>query len=165
MARRIEHRTTSTWPAQDVFRALVDETYLRDRLAVLGGTGAELVSFTRSGPETSYELKQGVPAEHLPSIARGIVGGDLVIHRSEAWREPDLTGTVEVTINAVPGRLDGTMALQDAPGGGSTLTLTGQVNVGIPLVGGKLETVIAEQVAELLDRESAFTSRWLENHA
>jgi Protein of unknown function (DUF2505) len=162
MARRIEHQTTSTWPVQDVFKALVDETYLRDRLAVLGGTDARLVSFSAADGKTSYQLKQGVSAEHLPSVAKSLLGGDLVIHRAEVWTEAGTTGTVEVTLNGVPGRLDGTIVLADHASGSKT-TLTGQVKVSIPLMGGKLETMIAEQVTELLDKENEFTTEWLAN--
>jgi predicted lysophospholipase L1 biosynthesis ABC-type transport system permease subunit len=164
MARRIEHLTTSTWPASDVFSALVDETYLKDRLKVLGGADAQLLSFSAGGGTTSYQLKQGVAAEHLPSVARNLLGGDLVIQRAESWTEAGRAGTVEVTINGVPGRLDGTFTLAEN-GGGSKLTLTGQVKVSIPLVGGKLETMIAEQVAVLLDKENEFTTEWLANRA
>jgi uncharacterized protein DUF2505 len=162
MARRIEHHTTSTWPVQDVFTALVDETYLRDRLAALGGTDARLVSFSKDDGRTSYQLKQGVSAEHLPSVAKGLLGGDLVIHRTEVWTEAGTTGTVEVTLNGVPGRLDGTIVLSEHQGG-SRSTLTGQVKVSIPLMGGKLEAMIAEQVVKLLDKENEFTTEWLAN--
>ena len=37
----------------------------------------------------------------------------------------------------------------------------GEVTVRIPLVGGKLEGVIAEQVTTLLEREAEFTTSWL----
>ncbi|MBB5954687.1 hypothetical protein FHS29_001257 [Saccharothrix tamanrassetensis] len=165
MARRIEHLTTSRWPASDVYAALVDETYLRDRLDVLGGSDAALVAFTRTDATTSYQLKQGVPADKLPSVARGVLGGDLVIDRAESWTEAGHTGTVEVTLNGVPGRLDGTITLADVAGNGSELTLVGQVKVGIPLIGGKLESLIAEQVALLLDKEAEFTTEWLARRA
>ncbi|MEO6084865.1 MAG: DUF2505 domain-containing protein [Umezawaea sp.] len=162
MARRIEHQTTSTWPVQDVFKALVDESYLRDRLAVLGGTDPQLVSFSSTDGKASYQLKQGVSAEHLPSVAKGLLGGDLVIHRAEVWTEAGTTGTVEVTLTGVPGRLDGTIVLAEHASG-SRMTLTGQVKVSIPLMGGKLETMIAEQVTKLLDKENEFTTEWLAN--
>ncbi|MFD1148963.1 DUF2505 domain-containing protein [Saccharothrix hoggarensis] len=164
MARRIEHRTTSRWPAGDVYAALVDETYLRDRLAALGGTDPELVAFTTTDQSTSYQLKQGVPADRLPSMARGLLGGDLVIHRAESWTGAGRAGTVEVTLDGVPGRLDGTVTLADTASG-SELTLVGQVKVGIPLMGGKLEALIAEQVAQLLDKETEFTAEWLARRA
>ncbi|MBW4715814.1 DUF2505 domain-containing protein [Saccharothrix obliqua] len=165
MARRIEHQTTSPRPASDVYAALVDETFLRDRLAAMGGAGAALVAFTTTGGTTSYQLRQGVPADKLPQAVRGVLGGDLVVDRAESWTEAGFTGTVEVVLTGVPGRLDGTITLADAPGGGSTLTLAGQVKVGVPLLGGKLEKMVAEQVARLLDEETGFTAEWLARHA
>ncbi|GLZ36275.1 hypothetical protein Lesp02_84620 [Lentzea sp. NBRC 105346] len=162
MARRIEHHTTSPHSAEAVFGAMVDESYLRDRLAEIGGNNAELVTYSSGGGKTTYQLKQGVPAEHLPSLVKSVLGGDLVIHRTEAWTEAGHTGTVEVTIHGVPGRLDGTFTLT-GNGSGSKLTLQGQVKVSIPLMGGKLEGLVAEQVIELLDKESEFTAEWLAN--
>lgn len=160
MARRIEHHTTSPHSAEKVFGAMVDETYLRDRLAAVGGNDPELLTFSTSGERTSYQLRQGVPAEHLPSIAKSLLGGDLVIQRAETWAAG--AGTVEVTLNGVPGQLKGAFTITDN-GSGSKLTLTGEVKVSIPLMGGKLEKLIAEQVAVLLDKESEFTSEWLAN--
>ncbi|QFZ23617.1 DUF2505 domain-containing protein [Saccharothrix syringae] len=164
MARRIEHRTASRRPARDVYAALVDEGHLRDRLAVLGGKDAELVTFTTTGQSTTYQLRQGVEAEHLPSFARGLLGGDLVITRTETWTEAGLTGTIEGVLSGVPGRIEGTVTLADTAGG-SELHLLGQVKVGIPLVGGKVEALVGEQVAKLLDKETEFTSEWLERRA
>ncbi|MEU4802309.1 DUF2505 domain-containing protein [Actinosynnema sp. NPDC023587] len=165
MARRIEHLTTFPRPASEVYAALVDESHLRDRLAALGGVDAALVAFTTTEGTTSYQLKQGVPADRLPPVARGVLGGDLVIDRAESWTEAGRAGTVEVTLNGVPGRLDGTFTLVDTAGGGSELTLAGQVKVGIPLMGGKLEGLIAEQVAVLLENETEFTTEWLARRA
>ncbi|SER40214.1 DUF2505 domain-containing protein [Lentzea albida] len=160
MARRIEHHTTSPHSAEKVFGAMTDETYLRDRLAAIGGTNSALISFDKTDERTSYQLKQGVPAEHLPSAVKAALGGDLVIQRTETWAAG--AGTVEVAVNGVPGRLEGSFTVLDN-GSGSKTTLTGEVKVSIPLLGGKLEKLIAEQVAVLLDKESEFTSEWLAN--
>ncbi|MCX2948079.1 DUF2505 domain-containing protein [Lentzea sp. NEAU-D7] len=158
MARRIEHHTTSPHSAEKVFGAMVDETYLRDRLAAIGGKDAQLVTYSSTGEKTSYQLKQGVPAEHVPSAVRAALGGDLVIQRTETWAAG--AGTVEVAVNGVPGRLEGSFTVLDN-GSGSKLTLSGEVKVSIPFLGGKIEKLIAEQVAVLLDKESEFTSQWL----
>ena len=93
-------------------------------------------------------------------MAKSLLGGDLVIKRVESWAAG--AGTVEVTLSGVPGRLDGGFTVTDN-GSGSKVTLTGEVKVSIPLMGGKLEKVIAEQVVVLLDKESEFTSEWLAN--
>jgi hypothetical protein len=47
---------------------------------------------------------------------------------------------------------------------GGELVITAEVRVGIPLVGGKLEGVIAEQVGKLLAAESEFAGKWLAEH-
>lgn len=158
MARRIEHHTTSPHSAEKVFGAMVDETYLRDRLAAIGGKDAQLVTYSSTGEKTSYQLKQGVPAEHVPSAVKAALGGDLVIQRTETWAAG--AGTVEVTVNGVPGRLEGSFTVLDN-GSGAKVTLSGEVKVSIPFLGGKIEKLIAEQVAVLLDKESEFTSQWL----
>jgi hypothetical protein len=160
MARRIEHHTTSPHSAEKVFGAMVDETYLRDRLAEIGGKDAQLVTYSSTGEKTSYQLKQGVPAEHVPTAVKAALGGDLVIQRTETWAAG--AGTVEVTVNGVPGRLEGSFTVLDN-GSGSKVTLSGEVKVSIPFLGGKIEKLIAEQVAVLLDKESEFTSQWLAN--
>ncbi|ACU40559.1 DUF2505 domain-containing protein [Actinosynnema mirum] len=161
MARRIEHLTETTWPAADVYTALVDESYLRARLEVLGGSGAALLSHAVTATGVAYELRQGVSSADLPPIASKVLGGDLVITRAESWTEAGRTCTSRVDITGVPGELDGAMTVADKPGGGSTITLTGQVKVKIPLVGGKVEEMVVEQVAKLLDKETEFTSQWL----
>ncbi|KAA2264881.1 DUF2505 domain-containing protein [Solihabitans fulvus] len=166
MARRIEHLTTASWPADRVHHALVDPTYLRDRLAAIGGVGAELVAHNAANGTVAYQLRQGVPAAELPSMARSFLGGDLVIKRVETWRTAGdgYEGTFEATINGVPGEVTGTMSLADTGSGGSELALRGQARVGIPLVGGKFEELIVEQVGKLLDKEAAFTMSWLAEH-
>lgn len=165
MARRIEHRTRFDRDPKTVHTALVDPEYLRARLAVLGGQGASLGGHTESGGTVTYRLRHGVAARDLPPAVRTLLGGDLKIDRTETWR-PDgdgYAGTVAVTIPGVPGDLSATMRLVPVDGG-SEHTVDGSVRVPIPLVGGKVEESIAEQLGRLLDAEGRFTRDWLGRH-
>ena len=45
--------------------------------------------------------------------------------------------------------------------GGSRLSVHITVEVRVPLLGGKIEEIIAGQVRRLLEAETAFTVRWL----
>src|SRR6266498_3567651 len=40
-----------------------------------------------------------------------------------------------------------------------------EVKVGIPLIGGKIEKVVAEQVTKLLAAEAEYAEKWLAEHA
>jgi hypothetical protein len=167
MARRIEHRTRSASDAKTVYAAVVDADYLKARLAALGGKNAALHDYQRSDSAASYRLRHGVASQDLPAAIRPLLGGDLKIDRVEKWRaEPDGTysGTVRVTIPGMPGDLTGTMRLTDLDGGGSTVLITGNVSIPIPIFGGKVEEAVADQLGKLLDAEQKFTENWLRDH-
>jgi uncharacterized protein YidB (DUF937 family) len=159
----MEHRAAFAAPAKSVHAAVVDRAFLAERLEALGGANATIVDHTESGGAVTFRVRQGLAAEHLPSVVRTLLKGDLVVDRTETWRG-DLAGTVTATIPGVPGEIKGVTRLKDA-GEGSEWVTTIEVRVGIPIVGGKLERVIGEQVTKLLANEAAFTAEWLAKHS
>ncbi|MFR9730342.1 DUF2505 domain-containing protein [Saccharopolyspora sp. MS10] len=167
MGRRIEHRSTSEWPASQVHAALIDIAYLRERLAELGGSRHELVEHAVDGSAVRFQVRQGVRRSSLPPVARTVAGaGDLVIDRSESWRcEQDgvYSGEIAAEVAGAPCTIAGSMWLRDLDGvaGASELVVEGQVRVNVPFVGGKLEDLVADQVQKLLAAEERFTTEWL----
>ncbi|MBP2475971.1 hypothetical protein JOF53_004843 [Crossiella equi] len=158
-------------PASRVAATMVDETYLRDRLAAVGGTKAELISLTDNGKsaaegkETTVKLRQGIPADKLPSFVRTLVPGDLVIERTETWRPTGegATASVHATVSGAPATIECSISVS---GAGESCRVAGrlQVSVPLPFVGGKVEKAVIEQVKRLLDTEHEFTERWLRDH-
>ncbi|MEU5845200.1 DUF2505 domain-containing protein [Saccharopolyspora shandongensis] len=168
MARRIEHRSTSEWPAARVYEALIDKDYLTDRLAEIGGASAALVQHVDTEDGARFQLRQGVHADSLPSVARTVVGGDLTIDRSESWRREEdghYTGEIAAEIAGAPCSITGSMWLRDLvePAGAavSEFVVSGSVRVNVPFLGGKLEDLIVDQVQKLLSDEEHFTAEWL----
>jgi hypothetical protein len=163
----MEHRASFATPAHTVHAAIVDPAYLADRLEALGGANASVVERTEStdtGAGTSintvtFRVRQGLAAQHLPSAVRTLLKGDLVVDRTETWRH-DLTGTVRATIPGVPGEINGRMRLSDLDEGSEWVTSL-EVRVGLPIIGGKIEKSIGEQVVKLLANEATFTDKWL----
>jgi uncharacterized protein YndB with AHSA1/START domain len=159
MPTRFEHRATFAAPAATVYSALVDRAFLDERLRVLGGKGATVIEHSRSGDEVSLRLRQGLDATRLPGAVRSLLKGDLVVEREERWR-PDGEGylaTGRATISGVPGEIRSRTRLT----GGTEQVVVAEVQVGIPLIGGKLEGAIAEQVGKLLAAEAEFAGKWL----
>jgi hypothetical protein len=172
MPRPIRYRSRSENSAQSVFETLADRAYLEARQAELGGKGAAVLEFDAGGSpaeRAEFTVRQGVGREHLPSVIQKVLSGDLVIERTENWRctgEGRYEGTVEANVAGAPGRINGTMLLvdlDDIGGGrpGSEFALDGEAQVKIPLVGGKVEAVIAEQVEKLVGKETRFLLDWL----
>jgi hypothetical protein len=155
----MEHRARFATPAAAVHAAIVDPAFLVDRLDALGGANASVVERGSTDDGVTFRVRQGLAAEHLPSAVRTLLKGDLVVDRTETWRD-DLTGTVRATIPGVPGEINGTMRLADTAGGSEWVTSL-EVRVGIPIIGGKIEKSIGEQVVKLLANEATFTEKWL----
>jgi Protein of unknown function (DUF2505) len=165
MPTRFEHRATFSSAPATVYATLVDRAFLEERLRSMGGKGAAVVEHSGSGDEVSFRLRQGLDAERLPGAVRAILKGDLVVERAERWTLDGGThvATGSATISGVPGEIKSRNRVQPADGG-SALVITAEVKVNIPLIGGKLEGVIADQVAKLLAAESEFAGKWLAEH-
>jgi uncharacterized protein DUF2505 len=162
MTSRFSHRASYPTPVDTTFTTLVDEAYLTERLDAIGGKDATLLAHARKDEEVAYRIRQGVDAQRLPSAVRSILGGDLVVEREERWR-PDGANVVshsKVTISGVPAEITARSRLVSA-GEGCELVTDAEVRVSIPLVGGKIEKVVAEQVTKLLAAEAEFAEKWL----
>ncbi|MEU7783965.1 DUF2505 domain-containing protein [Amycolatopsis sp. NPDC049159] len=164
MGSRIEHRAEFAADVAAVYAAVSGEDALRARLAELGGHDAELLSYDVSDTGLTYRLRQGISADKLPSAVRTLHKGDLIVTRTQTWRvSNDGTGhqgQASVEVGGVPGEIAARTAVL-ANGDTTVLRTSGEVTVRIPLFGGKLESVIAEQVTKLLEHEAEFTAKWL----
>ncbi|WP_020668621.1 DUF2505 domain-containing protein [Amycolatopsis nigrescens] len=162
MASRIEHRAEFSHGIAAVFAAQSGEAALRARLELLGGKHAGLPEHTLTSSGAHYKLVQGIGAEQLPQAVRTLHKGDLIVHREQTWTASGggYTGTAKATVAGVPGEINARTELTERDGQ-TVLRTSGEVKVRIPLVGGKLESVIAEQVTKLLEHEAEFTAKWL----
>ena len=172
MPRPIRYLSRSENSAARVFETLADREYLEARQAELGGKNAAVLKFDAGGSpldHAEFTVRQGVGREDLPSVIQKVLSGDLIIERTETWRrtaQGRYEGTIDANVSGAPGRITGTMRLvdlDDIGGGrpGSEFTLDGEAHVKIPLVGGKVEAVIAEQVQKLVGKETQFALDWL----
>ncbi|MFC9361340.1 DUF2505 domain-containing protein [Rhodococcus sp. NPDC057014] len=163
MSRRIEHSSSYAFPVAQVHAGLITEQYWRDRLDKVGGPGATLEQVT-TGPGTiSVAMSQSIPAEHLPSIVSKVRPGDLVIKRTETWGTLDgdhAEGTFTAEVVGAPATISGTQTLKE-DGSRANVQVEGKAEVRIPLIGGKIENAIADEVLRLIAKEQEFTEQWL----
>lgn len=163
MSRQIDHRSTSHHSADEVVAVMLDEAYLRARLDRLGGPGATLLALDTDGDGGQYTIRHGVDQAMLPPVVGSLVSGNLVIQRTESLRRSGpgrYAGDVGVQIPGTPASASGSLQLHDVAGG-SELLVRADVTVRIPFVGGRIESVIADQVLQLLVAETEFTLEWL----
>jgi Protein of unknown function (DUF2505) len=104
-------------------------------------------------------IEQVQSAASLPSFARKLVGDEIVILQQEWWTSAT-AADVHVTIPGKPGEMSGTIRL--TPDGRGTVEVVEMtIRVGIPLVAGKIEKLVADMLGKALDKEHETGQDWL----
>jgi Protein of unknown function (DUF2505) len=154
---------------EQVHQAFSDEQYWLARLADSGVDAATLDSL-QVGADGSVTVSttQVIRGDRLPAVVGQFHKGDLRLERRESWGP--VTGgqahaTVDGAITAAPVKLTGGATLAPtssaAADGGARLAFHVTVEVRIPLVGGKIESLIGSQLVDLVIAEQRFTTAWL----
>lgn len=168
MPRPFDVRTDSPASVETIHSAFGNEAYWLARIAEFGGGATTLDELTvdpacNIAVATTQDLRHDV----LPGLLAKVFPGDLKILRTETWRLADdhrVTGEVTIAASGVPGSGIGAALLAPEPDG-SSLSLSGTVEVRIPLVGGRIEKYICDQIVVEIPQLQRFTSEWISQNA
>lgn len=164
MSRRMEHTVTFDAPAALIHAQFTSEEYWRRLVEVYRELNprTELTLFRSDAHGTDIALRQVMPRDDLPPIARKVMPVDMVITREQHFDPFDggAGGTFAATMPRAPGRLDGRYELADTAAG-SELRVRSSCKVSLPLVGGALEDLILTNMRHLFDGEQRFTADWV----
>ena len=145
-------------PPAAVFSLFQDPDFMAGRLADSGAPDATVVSIDPSPDGVRIVTRQSIPASVLPSMVASMMQGDPLTERTEDWHAhgEGYVAEFSLVVKGAPASIKGTMTLSPA-GTGSTLVISGQATVPIPMFGSKIEGVIAEQIGTLLGHEETYT--------
>jgi hypothetical protein len=150
MSKRVQHDLTYDAPAGEVLAMLQDAAF-RERVCDATGVLRHTVTVTPAGNATEVLIDQVQAAEGLPGFAKKLVGDEINIVQKETW--DGQAADVEVTIPGKPGHMTGTATLTES-GGTTTERVDLEIKVNIPLVGGKIEGLIADMLLKSLKTEN-----------
>jgi hypothetical protein len=151
MAKRVLTELRYDAPAKEVHAMLTTAAFREEvceRMKVLRGE-AEVVEDPAG---TRVTIDQVQAAAGLPSFATKLVGDEIRIVQRETWTSPT-HADVEVTIPGKPGEMTGTVELVETDGT-TVETVDLEVRVRIPLVGGKIEGLVADMLTKALRTEN-----------
>lgn len=161
--------STSVVPVDAYADAIVDHAFWNDRIAAVGGPGARIEEFDGDGKKADVTLVQVISKDLLPPAVNSFLPGDLEITRHEIWtRSADgADGRFTASVAGAPATVAGTMSIRQGTSGSgiaeATITVHGEVEVKVPLIGGRIEKMIVEQLLELIKAEHDYAVTWLEN--
>lgn len=142
----------------EVFAMLGDPAY---RKAVADYQGVQDFSCTidNSGAGMTVRLEQAHGTDRIPSFAKKLVGSEIRFVQEETWSSPSV-GRFLVTIPGKPGDMKGEARLEQR-GSDVVETVDLAVTVKMPLVGGKVEDLIAGFIGKAFAAENKVGVKWL----
>lgn len=167
MPRLFDVRTDSPASVESIFSAFASESYWQARITEFGEGATTLDTLTVDDDDAiSVTTTQDLGHDVLPGVLAKVFPGELTIVRTERWRPAAdrVSGEVKIVASGVPGSGLGAALLAPAPDG-SSLTLSGTVEVRIPLVGGRIEKYICDQITVEIPALQRFTSDWISRNA
>ena len=147
LTRDLEYDAT----AAEVFAMLADPGFREEVCRALGVLSVDVEIKPREGEGMEVTLTQEQPTAGIPSFAKKFVGETTTVIQHEVWtsaRHADIT----VTIPGKPGEMTGTADLTESAGR-TTERVEMDVKVRIPLVGGRIEELIAGLLGKALKAE------------
>ena len=147
----MKFETTMSWPAPlaRVLAMITSADYANERLSRMGYEHFEVLSSEDDGRHfalTAHVI--GKPSVKLPALAQKFVKSDqpIEIEQTDRWDRECASGTLQLINKSVSAvNISASMQLSEKDGV-TTNTLTWDVSCSIPLVGGKLASIIAEDI-------------------
>ncbi len=164
MARSFDMVAEYVGTVAQVHRAFCSKDYWLDRLAEARTDESTLDAFAEDGQGgTDITTTQTMRAAGLPGVVTQFHLGDLSLVREEHWgplADGRAVGTVRSRVPGAPANITGTGVLTPTERG-ARLDFSALVEVRIPLVGGKLEAMLGQQLKYLIELEQKFTTAWI----
>ncbi|HET6561065.1 MAG TPA: DUF2505 domain-containing protein [Marmoricola sp.] len=117
------------------------------------------VDVTGAGPGAVVLIARTQSMQGAPGVATKVVGDTVRIVQREEWRTATEADFV-MEIPGKPGRLDGGIVLRDNGDGTTDELFSGEVKVTVPLLGRKLEQMIASILERALVKEGQVGASW-----
>ena len=140
-------------------RAMLADPTFREKVCASQHYDRYSVDIDGAGDLMTVTIDQVRPTDGVPSFAKKFVGSEVHIVQHEQWTSRQ-EAALEVAIPGKPGDMRGTIRLADAEGG-VTETVHVDIRVSLPLVGGRIEGLIADLLTQALEAENRVGREWL----
>jgi hypothetical protein len=155
---KFRHELTYDAAPSDVFEMLADPAFREAACQQQDVLSAE-VTVERNGAGFTLTIDQEQRTDDLPSFARTFAGDSTRAIQREEWADPT-GGTLRIDAPGKPSEVKGTITLH-ADGSGTREVVELELRIKVPLIGGKLEKLLAEKITAGMDAEHEVGTAWL----
>ena len=158
---KFRHELAYDAPPAQVFAMLADPEFRRAVAEAMDVISAD-VRLEPDGEGFQLTIDQLQKTDDLPGFARTFAGDSTQAIQREVWLGPS-GGNLSIEAPGKPTTMSGTITLEPS-GSGTTEVVELEIKVKVPLIGGKLEKLMAEKVKAGMVTEHGVGTTWLLNH-
>lgn len=160
-AMKFRHELTYDASPVEVFAMLADPAFREAGCAAADVVSAD-VTVERVGDGFSLTVERVDRTDGLPAFARTFAGDTTRSIQREEWADAS-GGTLVIEAPGKPSEVQGTITL--VPDGAATREIIElDLKIKVPLIGGKLEKLLAEQVTAGIEAEQQAGIAYLKEH-
>lgn len=157
-AMKIRHEITYDAPAEDVWTMLSDPAFRTKSCEAMGVLSCT-VAVDHAGQGMKVRIDQVQRTDGIPSFARKFAGETTEAVQVEDWSDRT-RADLSVKTPGKPTEIKGTLTLTEQDGR-TVEAFEGDVKVKVPLIGGKLEGLMADLFRAGMDKEHGAGVAWL----
>lgn len=165
MATRYEERQSFDQPRDKVLRMFSDRAYFERKYAASGGWDIKVLEHELNGRhfriKCSYNRK---PDADVPAFARKFVGDSVQVTQEDVWDLEAAAGRFTIVVRNMPVRMSAEMRVVDEPQGCANV-LQWTIQCVVPLIGGKLEQMLADEMRNKAAADLEISRRLLRDYA
>lgn len=161
---KLVHVMTYDAPAAEVYAMLTDPEF-QERRAQAGNPVECAASVSSNGDGGATIEVSRLLAVELPGMLQRLTGDKIRIKETQTWvpgpADADTReGRLEVRIAGQSGGVDGTLRMTGTAKQ-TRIDLDATIKANLPLVGGKIESFVAEMLTKFLTKEEELGRAWL----
>ncbi|MGH8462245.1 MAG: DUF2505 domain-containing protein [Stenotrophobium sp.] len=144
---QFEDRHVFDKPAATVMTMYVERSFFERKYKDLGGWDIEVLDHEKSDTKFRIKCRYTTKASiaSIPSFAQKFIGSSITLIQQDTWDIKARTGWLDIEMKNAPVRIHADMTLRDEAGVAIN-AMKWNVSCGIPLIGGKLEQLVADDI-------------------
>lgn len=152
-------------PTASLFRFFTDPDFFVRKYLALGASNVKVTHAAMTGSQSTITVTRDVPVEvPIPSFARSLVPSHITLVQTDAWDTATARGSLLIEFKGMPVRMTCDITLRDHAEG-AVEELDFDIRVNVPLVGSKLEALLAQDLRLKFQRDTDVTLDIMKSHA
>lgn len=145
------------YPIQDLLPVLTTPEFLLRKYEAQGARHIQLISSDVCTQKSRICVQRAVPVNvDIPAFAKSLVPAHITLIQTDSWDKQRHVGQLDIQLQGMPAKVVCQMQMSGSSGG-TLQMLDFDVRVSTPLIGGKLEELLARDLRQKFAKDTQVT--------